>query len=341
MAIHEVSTWGELANAINGFANGDVIKLKSDIDLNKEFPLGVESCNITQSSSGSYTLTIDGDGHKIRNLRTSISDPHSILMKNTDTFSITLTLQNIDFVNLILSGAALIYVNGSNDDAVVCNNCRFVGNRTAGYLINRNRNVLVNSCYFDMPWQGGGLTTRQYISLIPWSTEATTAYANYCWFHEHYTGWVMPQGWDWGWTTDSTYFSFSYFKINGCYIDGDSVCTRYKISNTDISNCLKILAKANVSSYAPASQNVLDCDIVVMNGMSNNTIEIANMCGLMKKSVVNSSSSAPSITTYNNCTQSLIVDTSKPYPLKATPEQMKDATWLYNNGFDIIVPPSE
>lgn len=341
MAIHEVSTWDGLATAISGFADGDIIKLTADIDLNREYPAGVASCDITQSSAGTYTLTIDGDGHKIRNLRTSITDPHSIFMKNTDTFSITLTLQNIDFVNLILSGASLIYVNGSNDDSVVCNNCRFVGKRTAGYLINRNRNVLVNSCYFDVPWQGQGLSTRQYISLIPWSGDATTAYANYCWFHEHYTGWTLPDGWDWGWTYDSEYFSFSYFKINGCYIDGDSVCTCYKISNSKLNNCIKILSKANVSSYNPASQNVLDCDIVVMNGINSATIEVGNLCGLLKKGARNSSPSAPAITTYNNCTQSLIVDTTKAYPLKATPEQMKDATWLYNNGFDIIVPPSE
>ena len=63
MATKEVSTWDGLVTALNGFATGDVIKLTADIDLNREYPTGVSSCNITQSSAGSYALTIDGDGH--------------------------------------------------------------------------------------------------------------------------------------------------------------------------------------------------------------------------------------------------------------------------------------
>ena len=346
MAIHEVSTWDGLATAISGFADGDIIKLTADIDLNREYPSGVASCDITQSSAGTYTLTIDGDGHKIRNLRTSITDPHSIFMKNSNAFTLEIILQNIDFVNLILSGASLIYVQGSDGDSVVCNDCRFVGSRSgSSYLIYKNRNVVLNRCYFNIPWQGLNLSTRQYISLIPPQIAATTTYANYCWFHEHYTGWVMPEYWDWDPTysdADSVFFTFSFMKISGCYIDGDAVATRVGISRTPTDCTIKFITTSNANSYTAASQNVVDCSVNFINVAPNySRVYIGNLGGLYKEDVLFSGQQSTSSITYSNGTQYNGCSTTASFPIKATPEQMKDATWLYNNGFAIIVPPSQ
>lgn len=340
MATKEVSTWDGLVTAINGFADGDIIKLTADIDLNREYPAGVASCNITQSSSGSYALTIDGDGHTIKNLSTNGAVPQSIFLKNSETFSVTLTFQNIDFVNLILSGAPLVNVSGSNDDAIVCNNCRFVGKRTAAYLISRNQNVLFNSCYFDVPWQGSGSSSRQYISLIPTSSSATSTTANYCWFHEHYTGWTMPNGWNYNDDANSVFFSFSFIKINGCYIDGDGVCTKETVSGMNNANMLKFITKANAAAYTPSAQNVFDGTVTLMNGIDNGGIQVGNLSGVMKKAV-EVPSGATAISTYANISDADVIATGKPFPIKATESQMKDASWLSSQGFDIIVPASQ
>lgn len=346
MATKEVSTWDGLVAAISSFANGDIIKLTADIDLNREYPMGVASCNITQSNAGTYTLTIDGNGHTIRNLSTSIADPHSIFIKNSDAFTLELIVQNIDFVNLMLSGASLIYVQGSDGDSIACNDCRFVGSRNgSSYLMYKNRNVVLNRCYFNIPWQGLSSSARQYISLIPPQIAATTTYANYCWFHEHYTGWNMPEYWDWDSTysdANSVFFTFSFMKISGCYIDGDAVATRVGISSTPTDATIKFITTSNANSYTAASQNVVDCSVNFINLTPNYTsVRIGNLGGIYKEDVLFGGQQPTSSVTYSNGTQYNGCSTTAPFPIKATPEQMKDATWLSTNGFAIIVPPSQ
>ena len=340
MATKEASSWDEIVTALNRFATGDIVKLTKDIDLNEEYPAGVSSCSFEQSGYEGTSVTIDGDGHKILNLRTNLSSPQNIFVKTNGGSNLTVTFKDLDFVNLILSGAHLVSINGHNDDAVVLNNVRFVGKRSgASYLINRNRNVTINSCDFNVPWQGSGSSARQYISLIPTSSSATSAVANYCRFHEHYTGWTMPNGWNYSDDANSVFFSFSFMKINGCYIDGDSVCTKETISGSNNANILKFITKANAANYTPSAQNVFDGSVTLMNGIDNGAIEIGNLSGVMKKDIqVPSGSTA--ISTYSNVQDSDVVATNKPFPIKATASQMQDASWLSTNGFDIIVPIS-
>ena len=340
MATKEVSTWDGLVTALNGFATGDVIKLTADIDLNREYPTGVDSCSFEQSGSEGSSVTIDGNGHKIKNLRTKISSPSNIFVKSGTSSALSVTFKDTDFVNLILSGAALISVSGHNDDTMTFKNCRFVGKRTgASYLIAQNKNVTLESCYFNVPWQGSGLSTRQYISLIPRSSSVTSTVVNYCWFHEHYTGWIMPDGWNYNDDVNSVFFSFSFMKINGCYIDGDGVCTKETINGSDGANMLKFITKANAAGYTPSAQNVFDGTITIMNGIDNGRIEIGNLSGVMKKDIqVPSGSTA--ISTYSNVQDGDVVATNKPFPIKATASQMQDASWLSNQGFDIIIPIS-
>ncbi len=337
MATKEVSTWDGLVEALNGFATGDIIKLTADIDLNREYPTGVTSCSFEQTGYEGTSVTIDGNGHQIKNLRTNMTTPADIFVKTNGDSSLTVTFKDLDFVNLILSEAHFISINGTNDDAIVLNNVRFVGKRSgASYLINRNRNVTLESCYFDIPWQGSGSSSRQYISLIPTSSSATSTTANYCWFHEHYTGWTMPAGWTYNDDANSVFFSFSFVKLNGCYIDGDGVCTKETISGMNIDNVLKFITKANAAAYTPSSQNVFDGTVTIMNGIDNGAIKIGNLSGVMKKDVQVPSGSTD-ISSYSNVADSDVVATNKPFPIKATESQMKDASWLSSQGFDIVV----
>lgn len=341
MATKEVSTWDGLVTALNGFATGDVIKLTADIDLNREYPAGVSSCSFEQSGYEGTSVTIDGDGHKILNLRTNLSSPQNIFVKTNGGSYLTVTFKDLDFVNLILSGAHLISINGHNDDAVVLNNVRFVGKRSgASYLINRNRNVTINSCYFNVPWQGSGSSSRQYISLIPTSSNATSTVANYCRFHEHYTGWTMPNGWNYNDDANSVFFSFSFMKINGCYIDGDGVCTKETVSGMNNANMLKFITKANAAAYTPSAQNVFDGTVTLMNGIDDGGIQVGNLSGVMKKAV-EVPSGATAISAYANISDADVIATGKPFPIKATESQMKDASWLSSQGFDIVVPASQ
>lgn len=336
MATKEVSSWDEIAEALNGFATGDIIKLTADIDLNSEYPSGVSSCSFEQSGYEGASVTIDGNGHKILNLRTNISSPQNIFVKTNGGQPLTVTFKDLDFVNLILSEASLISINGTNDDAVILNNVRFVGKRSgASYLINRNRNVTLNSCYFDIPWQGSGSSSRQYISLIPTSSSATSTTANYCWFHEHYTGWTMPDGWNYNDDANSVFFSFSFMKLNGCYIDGDGVASTETVSGSKIDDVVKFITKANAAAYTPSAQNVFDGRIVINNGVSSTSVKIGNFSGVIKKDIVDENGNA--YTTYSDVSDSDVVATNKPFPIKATESQMKDASWLSNQGFDIIV----
>ena len=80
MATVNVSTWAELANAIQAsYDDASItINLTADIDCNNEIPLGVET-KITTPEYWDRTYTIEGNHHVIRNLRTHITNPVDIL----------------------------------------------------------------------------------------------------------------------------------------------------------------------------------------------------------------------------------------------------------------------
>lgn len=64
MATVEVSTWAELAEALNRAEDTDIYIAK-DIDLNNELPEGIS----TSFGNGSYKKTIYGNGHSVINIR--------------------------------------------------------------------------------------------------------------------------------------------------------------------------------------------------------------------------------------------------------------------------------
>ena len=326
MAIKEVSTWAGLVTALNGFSTGDIIKLTADINLNTEYPQGVDSCAFDQSGYEGSAVTIDGDGHAIINLRTRLSSPVSIFTKTGTGNYLTVNFKNIDFVNLILAGASLVSL--TSNDTMIFQNCRFVGSRSgAAYLINNNTNVTLTTCYIDMPWAGAGQTNLSYTSLIPKAlSAATTSVANYCWFREKYTGWTYASAYQYN--TNDRFFSFSFFKINGCYIDGSM--TIPKTDQQIITAMLYFLSSYNTNAYTASAQNVFDVDITAPVNVTN--VFYNNLTGLCKMSIKDSSGNYIAKSNYTPW------GNSHAYPILATPDQMKDAQALSDLGFDIVVP---
>ena len=170
--------------------------------------------------------------------------------------------------------------------------------------------------------------------------------ANYCWFREKYTGWTYS-------TSVGTYepdnndgniripsFSFSMFKLSGCYIDGSmKIPAGYDSVNGGrryVYYC-ELITKAVNNSYTPSAQNVFDCDLIADIGstsLSDNTIRTCGWSGVIKKNAHTTGGvEVPSYTfpPLSNMGGSI-------NPIFATPAQMKDAAWLSNAGFDIIIP---
>ena len=351
MAVKEVSTWDGIVSSLRNFGTGDIIRLTADIDLNNEYPLGVDSVNLIAGGYEGSSVTIDGNGHTIRNLRTKISSPGNIFYKSYGN-QLTITFTDIDFVNIILAGASFIQISNSSD-TVNFQNCRFVGSRSGtAYLANINENVTLNltCCFINVPWQGAGQTNLSYTSLIPKSSRAAAVWpvtANYCWFREKYTGWTYDTSSSPVYTPNSDdgnlripSFSFSMFKLSGCYIDGsmkipagwDSVNGGRKY----VYYC-ELINRATNNNYNPSAQNVFDCDLIADIGsasLSENTIRTCGWSGVIKKNA--HTTGGVEVPSYTFPPLSSMGGSTT--PIFATPAQMKDASWLSNAGFDIIIP---
>ena len=349
MAVKEVSTWDGIVAALRNFSTGDIIRLTADIDLNYEYPLGVDAVNFIAGGYEGASVTIDGNGYAIRNLRTKISSPANIFYKTAGN-QLTVTFTNIDFVNIILGGASFVQMTVSGD-TLNFQNCRFVGSRNgAAYLVNISESVTLNltRCFINVPWQGAGQTNLSYTSIIPKSTRAAAVWrttANYCWFREKYTGWTYnttgiytPGDNDGNVRIPS--FSFSMFKLSGCYIDGSmKIPAGHDVINSGtryVYYC-ELINRATNNDYIPSAQNVFDCDLIADVGsasLSDNTIRTCGWSGVIKKNA--HTPGGVEVPTYTFPSGSTMGGSTA--PIFATPAQMKDAAWLSNAGFDIIIP---
>jgi len=322
MAVVECSTWAQLKTALQ--ASNDV-KLMADIDMNEVAPNGDY---ITLSYGES--LTLDGNHHKIRNLRTTVDSPRPIFACQFGGVNRRLIIKDLDFQNLILAGASLV---GSNTgysyppSTTQINSCRFVGSRSgAAYLLAYNTGITANNCYFDLPWTGAGQSNLAYTSLISKNTSsATTAVANYCRFKEKYTGWIYPSEVEYN--TSDKYFSFSFFKINGCRIEGS-----FTLPNADIQNAslLHLLSTYNLNAYTPSAQNVFDVELSLLSN------DREKMFVVTKATLIKKSAKLPNgtVLTADSAYETWAGDT----PILATAEEMTDAAVLSAKGFDIVVP---
>lgn len=333
MATVEVSTWSQLVTALStSVQESKTIKLMNDIDCNDEIPTGVGS-TITCYGSCGYPTTVDGsyeeDGviknHVIRNLRTNVSTPVSIFKIVTNKSSgsgraCSITLKNIDFINLILMGGALI---SSYEDSIIgghkvfITKCRFVGKRNR-HLFNGSSDtgvsddstyLLMTSSFFNIPYFPTA-TENTYVPLVgEWTGTNTYIRAQFCWFRHSYNGWDIPN--------NNGYHTYTrYMQMNGCYNDGEIVG----------SNGLTITQKYD---YASPIQNVVDCTIKLLGGTNTSTIYAPK--GIWRDHVVDYNN--PS-TQYTDC-----VNGNSNLAIKVTPESnMTNPTWLAQNGFDIVVP---
>lgn len=339
MAVKEVSTWDGIITALFNFDTGDIIRLTADINLNNEYPLGVNSTDLIAGGYEGSSVTIDGNGYAIRNLRTKVGSPANIFYK-TGGNPLTITFVNIDFVNIILAGASLVQMTSSGD-TLKFQNCRFVGSRSGtAYLININANVNLNltSCFINVPWQGAGQTSLGYTSLIPKNdSAATSAVANYCWFREKYTGWTYAASYRYDTTT--RFYSFSYFKLNGCYIDGSMSIPNLLTYNDSYAYYSPFFSRY-IANYTASAQNVFDVNLTCLNTVTDGSsvssqVHYSSFSGVVKKNAYAPNGVECSFSGYS---KSDFDGGTYVNPILATPEQMRDAEWLSNEGFDIIIP---
>lgn len=318
MAEFNVTTWTELKQALQNARPGvsgeytHTINILNDIDCNDGAPEGQTQFRIgwnTQEQTA-LNVTINGNHHEIRNLRTSITSPSDIMIIQPDNYFHTVyyTWNDIDWRNLVLTnGCALIRIadwyNRATQAKCTFNRNRFVGRRT-GLLFKNYGDTSYRwnftSCFFNIPNVSSSASSDAY-SLFQMNT-----LAYYSWFRETYYG----QG-------GSYTFGTFYAQETACYTDGELVSTQNRGFNlNDYPN-----------SYTPTIQNVVDAKLSLLAAPTS-SFAIQAPKGVFKNKVTLRSDESQVFTnfTYNSGA------------ISATPEEMTDPAALFAKGFDIIVP---
>ena len=333
MANIEVATWAELVSAIESFTDGDTIKITADIDLTSSHPYGVGKITLdadkTYIIDGGYTMGGFQLSHIIKGLSNNLSSPEDLFYAPEETTGFKLL--NIDFYNITLANGDFYKNTNADAPKVEFTRVRFLGSRTGNsYLINA-KHIKVVSCYFNIPWNGLNQSNLAYTSLAPKPANSNTAAdyeALYCWFHEHYGGWIVPRYMA---SNSQNYNSWSCFcfKLSGCYVDGDMTVSTY-VQGPAYVAC-EVLQQATVWSYTPSAMNVLDVDITCT---ANQSIAAYGYWFGVYIDKVKQANGNP----VSSWSAGYDVGTSKPRPLIATVSEAKDAQWLNSHGFDIAYP---
>ena len=343
MATYEVSTWAELiARMSDTTAETRTIKLVADIECNDAVPLGPTSpINIIGSIEryctidGSYIKDGEIKNHVIRNLRTNVTSPvdifdfraHNPQSGVSTLFEIGVTIQNIDFINIVLDDAMMFRLtkasgsSGASGNTVKFKNCSFVGRRNR-YLIgaiNSNANSLTfESCFFNIPYKPSG-TSDTYVPLTAdWSGYA---YANFCYFRESYNGWTVGT-YESGMSTNPQTSTYN-LKLNGCYIDGTIVGYSSNICIT------------KYYSYNAAIQNVVDADLRAYNNSGSDTVNIFAPKGIYKTAENNNTNV---VKKYGDDSVNCPISNQNASAIPEIPSRMISPADLYADGFDIVVP---
>ena len=101
MATVSVATWVELTTAINSATEDTTVELTSDIDMNDELPTGVT----IRVRNLSYKVIINGNGHKIKNLYSTIPSSSGGVLGGASS-SNPMEINNLDFENVYLTNSA-------------------------------------------------------------------------------------------------------------------------------------------------------------------------------------------------------------------------------------------
>lgn len=328
-----VSKWSEIIYAIENGIGDVTITLSKNINLAEEvdYIFGVEalflSANIT-------SLTFEGEGHRIINLTNDLNQVGAIF-KTYANNPVKITFKNLDFINLTLNNISLVYGQNATDE-VEAINCGFVGERNGtSYLFDISYKVTLKVCFFNIPWIGTGQNPQKYLSLVtpPSSSSTATAHkAEYCWFKEHYTNWTL-KNWsynDVNTANKSTIWSFYFFMLDGCRIDGDM--TMLGDSHTGRSSTVPIdlVHHKNRTEYTPTKMNVFDVDVTV--GGAFTQANFGSWFGLYVNKVYNSNDEL-----ITNWSVSYDTNTGSTYPcpIIATEEEAQSEATLAAMGFAI------
>ena len=324
MATYEVSTWAQLRSAITSAVSGDIIKLIDDIDCNDEIPEGVSSTISTNQLTGALTITgkyTEGNVTKrrvIRNLRTSTSSAVTIFKFVIGGTNGSVFVEDIDFINLILAAPLVLHSNGTQGyrQNVTFQNCRFTGKRT-DYLMEVNSSaygggtLYLQSCYCNIPYYGNTISKLQLINLVTTPpANQSLAYATTSRFRETFTGMYTPSSTD----GDATCSVFN-MQLSGCRVEGEVVSGKYP----------RYHSNSTISGYTPGMQNVYDVDFKLTND-TDTSVPLYAFKGVVKVPVRKKDEET---TTYEISSASTGV-------ILATESQMKDTTWLIQQGFDVV-----
>lgn len=326
----QVSTWEQLVSALNNNSYPQdaypvFITLQNDIDMNDVAPTGVGTTTINTNTS-SYTKVLDMCGHKIKNLRTSTSNPQPIFTDGT--LGASLHIFNGDFVNLVCSGADFINFSHQSGSALTLEKVRIVGFRTgASYLYKQSDSavkITLDRCYIDFPWYGANSSDYSYVPLVPYiNNDPANAKATYCWFHETHGGWEVPYGEN----NARAMTSFAPLAIDGCYIDGEVKLKKVQNGSSIYYYVYNYTVHPSLS-YTASTPNVLDIDWSISGGGTNNSSANTQRINALFKKPVSGVKNQYAISTPNGV----------PEPIFATAEQMISVEWLRSQGFPVIEP---
>ena len=367
----EVSTWGELVSMIGracvidseySWSNYDgvIIKLTADIDMNDELPTGYSNVfNYTRNGDGTYVM-IDGEytdtvtgekkNHVIKNLRTPTQGTGTILAFTHDTsyvynFYRAVYIRNLDFQNAMLLSGHLFDWDSSKLTNIhfQFDNCRFVGQRGNYYWCNKQHAIVINSCYFDLPWNGVGQSTYTYTSLVPKNDSSITdVSANYCRFMERYGKWTYDEDATNYAPDGENFYSCGYMKMSGCRIEGEMKLPRgYYVddsNNNQYGLYNKIISSYIANGFTPTAQNVFDVklSLATNNYESGDSVICSGWSGVIRAEAYKYDGTE--FTPYIAPLDGTSIFGGSIEPIFATPTQIVNAEWLLNAGFDIIVP---
>jgi len=326
-----VSSWADIVEALNGATGNITLNLTQDINLYYEvdYVYGIQPLYIPDGCD----LMIEGNGHQIINLTNAIGTTGGIFMTNSLNTT-TVELRDVDFVNLVLNNAALVYCQNASDELTVYN-CGFEGKRYGTSYLFDVPSAHFTGCFFDIPWIGTGQNPQKYTSLVtnPTSSSASTNYeAEYCWFREHYTNWNVTT---WSYTninstTNSTLWSFFFIKLNGCYIDGDMKISVDTHSSWATRIPIDLVHHPNRTTYTPTKMSVFDVNVLCAGTRTN--ADYGSWFGLYVNKLYNENSE--SLTFYGRA-YDCNTGAGYPYPIIATEEEAESESWLRQNGFAI------
>jgi hypothetical protein len=303
-------------------------------------------------------LTVLPKSYKIKNLRNAANNSSAIIYAGGP-----LDFEYIDFQNLILSGADFVSLV-ENYSSIRCVGCRFTGSRSGEaflFDVAHSQNIALVSCAFDIPWQGMGAASSDaalaWTALAPkfsysetWTGSFT---ADYCRFHEHYTGWQIPTYQGSSPSKSQYVLSCAPFIINGCYIYGDMTCSMtYQSSGNFLTLRMNAqICPSSVNAKNPqTAQNVVD---VEFRGTSSSTttpeeksfntaILTGNLFGIIRNTCYCNSVGHPEyIRAQTTEMQAGFTASGKAIAAYVDDETFASDLDLFKKGFDIVIQEGE